>query len=217
MSLPTATRRLERVEQLELVLGERDDQGHFVPLGTGDYLAIRDWVPSQRGMSRKDAAAYYAEQEEQAEARPRADQALRDGLAPRLLLRRSVPLHRGRALGEIDLAAERGDSTLHDSAGLDLEIAPGGHDVAADDAAATDYDVAAQTRACIENIAVVLEEAGAGLDNVVDVTVFLVDMDRDFEAFNSVYGEFFGEIRPTRTTVAVRALPTCNRPVGDGA
>ncbi len=71
-----------------------------------------------------------------------------------------------------------------------------------------DYDVAAQTRATIENIRTVLIAAGAKLEDVVDVTVFLVDMDRDFADFNRVYGELFGEIRPTRTTVAVRALPT---------
>ena len=41
-----------------------------------------------------------------------------------------------------------------------------------------------------------------------ELTVFLVDMDRDFAAFNEVYREYFDEIRPTRTTVAVRALPT---------
>ncbi|MBX2802995.1 MAG: RidA family protein [Myxococcales bacterium] len=71
-----------------------------------------------------------------------------------------------------------------------------------------DYDVSAQTRATIENIRTVLEESGASLEHVVDVTVFLVDMDRDFADFNAVYGEFFSTIRPTRTTVAVRALPT---------
>ena len=73
---------------------------------------------------------------------------------------------------------------------------------------ALDYDAAAQTHAVIRNIAAVLEDAGASLANVVDITCFLVDMDRDFAAFNEVYAEYFGEIRPTRTTVAVRALPT---------
>lgn len=70
------------------------------------------------------------------------------------------------------------------------------------------YDVAAQTRATIENIRTVLEEAGSSLDRVVDVSVFLIDMDRDFKAFNEVYREFFEAIGPTRTTVEVRALPT---------
>lgn len=70
------------------------------------------------------------------------------------------------------------------------------------------YDVAAQTHAVIENVRRVLEAAGARLEDVVDVSVFLVDMDRDFRDFNRVYGEHFAAIGPTRTTVAVTALPT---------
>ena len=70
------------------------------------------------------------------------------------------------------------------------------------------YDVAAQTRATIENIRAVLHAAGARLEDVVDVTVFLVDMKRDFSAFNHVYGDLLGAIGPTRTTVQVFALPT---------
>ena len=54
----------------------------------------------------------------------------------------------------------------------------------------------------------VLEAANARLEDVVDVTVFLVDMQRDFPTFNKVYGEYFASIGPTRTTVEVRALPT---------
>ncbi|HEY1250889.1 MAG TPA: RidA family protein [Thermoanaerobaculia bacterium] len=67
--------------------------------------------------------------------------------------------------------------------------------------------IEAQTRACIANVKTILEDAGSSLEKVVDVTVFLTDMDRDFAAFNRVYGEYFGEIRPTRTTVGVVALP----------
>jgi 2-aminomuconate deaminase len=67
--------------------------------------------------------------------------------------------------------------------------------------------IEAQTRACIENVKAILEDAGSSLDRVVDVTVFLTDVDRDFAAFNRVYGEFFDSIRPTRTTVGVVALP----------
>ncbi len=74
--------------------------------------------------------------------------------------------------------------------------------------AALDYDVAAQTRAVIDNVRIVLEAAGSSLDRVLDVTVFLIDMQRDFDTFNRVYAETFGPIAPTRTTVEVRALPT---------
>jgi len=60
----------------------------------------------------------------------------------------------------------------------------------------------------IDNVSAVLEAAGSSLDNVVDVTAFLVDMDRDFATYNRVYGERLGTIGPTRTTVAISALPT---------
>jgi 2-aminomuconate deaminase len=67
--------------------------------------------------------------------------------------------------------------------------------------------IEAQTRACIENVKAILEDAGSSLTKVVDVTVFLTDIDRDFAAFNRAYGEYFEAIRPTRTTVGVVALP----------
>jgi 2-aminomuconate deaminase len=70
------------------------------------------------------------------------------------------------------------------------------------------YDVAAQTAAVIANVRAVLEAAGSRLEDVVDVTVFLVDMQRDFASFNAVYAEHFAAIGPTRTTVEVGALPT---------
>lgn len=70
------------------------------------------------------------------------------------------------------------------------------------------YDMAAQTRAALDNVKAVLEAAGASMEHVVDVTSFLVDMDRDFAAYNAVYAEVFGEIQPARTTLAIAALPT---------
>jgi reactive intermediate/imine deaminase len=71
-----------------------------------------------------------------------------------------------------------------------------------------DYDVAAQTEAVIENTRRVLDESGATLDDIVDVQVFLINMDRDFKAFNEVYRKHFEHIQATRTTVAIDALPT---------
>ncbi|MFT7518516.1 MAG: 2-aminomuconate deaminase, partial [Kiritimatiellia bacterium] len=76
------------------------------------------------------------------------------------------------------------------------------------DGNALDYDIRAQTRAVINNVRIVLEAAGSSLDKVVDVTSFLVDMDRDFADYNDVYAEFFGDIQAARTTLAVSALPT---------
>ncbi len=71
-----------------------------------------------------------------------------------------------------------------------------------------EYDVYAQTKAVIANVEAILRSSGATLADVLDVTVFLVDMDRDFEGFNRAYTEAFAGIGATRTTIAVRALPT---------
>lgn len=71
-----------------------------------------------------------------------------------------------------------------------------------------DYDAAAQTKAVIENLKAILEDAGSGLEAIVDCQCFLIDMQRDFKAFNEVYRQYFEGIQATRTTVEVRALPT---------
>ena len=71
-----------------------------------------------------------------------------------------------------------------------------------------DYDVAAQTEQVVANVKTILEASGSSLDKVLDVQVFLIDMDRDFAAFNAVYEEHFRDVGATRTTVAIRALPT---------
>ena len=64
------------------------------------------------------------------------------------------------------------------------------------------YDIRKQTRAVLENIKDYLSEIGATLEDVVDVTTFLVNMD-DFSGYNEVYGEFFAATSgPARTTIA---------------
>ncbi len=73
---------------------------------------------------------------------------------------------------------------------------------------ALDYDIKAQTQAVVNNIARILEEAGSSINNVLDVTSFLIDMDRDFKGYNEVWAETLGKVGPTRTTLAIRALPT---------
>ncbi len=70
------------------------------------------------------------------------------------------------------------------------------------------HDIDVQTRACIENVKTILAEAGSSLEKVLDVTVYLTDMKGDFDRFNRAYGEYFGKIQPTRTTVGVDSLPT---------
>lgn len=72
-----------------------------------------------------------------------------------------------------------------------------------------DYDVEAQCHAVFANVRAVLESAGAGWEDLVDVTVFLTDIRRDFAAFNRVYAEYFtADTGPCRTTVEVERLPT---------
>ena len=71
-----------------------------------------------------------------------------------------------------------------------------------------DYDIKAQTHAVVENVRRVVEEAGGTMDQVVDVTTFLVDMKRNFSGYNEVWAETLGKVGPTRTTLAIDALPT---------
>ena len=70
------------------------------------------------------------------------------------------------------------------------------------------HDIEAQCHAVFRNVRSVLEDSGSAWENIVDVTVFLTDMARDFPVYNRIYAEYFGEIRPTRTTVEVGALPS---------
>lgn len=70
----------------------------------------------------------------------------------------------------------------------------------------TTLDIRVQTRAVLQNIAGLLEAHGASLQNVVEVTTFLTNMN-DFGGYNQVWAEFFDEAGPTRTTVAVHQLP----------
>ena len=67
-------------------------------------------------------------------------------------------------------------------------------------------DVTVQTRQVLRNLSAVLEAGGSKLSNVIKTTIFLADME-DFQKVNSVYGEFFKEHKPARSTVAVKALP----------
>lgn len=67
-------------------------------------------------------------------------------------------------------------------------------------------DVAAQTRRVMDNLRGVLQGAGSSLEQVVKVTIYLVDMD-DFAVVNQTYAEYFPDVKPARATVAVQALP----------
>jgi 2-aminomuconate deaminase len=71
-----------------------------------------------------------------------------------------------------------------------------------------DYDIAEEARSVFRNIRFILEDAGSAWENIVDVTVFLTSIERDFQRFNEVYREYFGGVEPCRTTVEVNGLPT---------
>lgn len=71
-----------------------------------------------------------------------------------------------------------------------------------------EHDFAKQVHSVLNNIKVVLEEAGSGFDKIVDVTTFLTNMKRDFKTYNKIYADYFKDIQPTRTTVEVKSLPS---------
>ena len=70
------------------------------------------------------------------------------------------------------------------------------------------YDIEAQCHAVFANVRAVLESAGGCWDELVDITVYLTDIKRDFAIFNSVYAEYFSLDGPCRTTVEVNRLPS---------
>lgn len=75
-----------------------------------------------------------------------------------------------------------------------------------DDMGALQLDIKEQTKAVIENIRDILASVDAGLEDIVEISSYLVDM-ADFSGYNQVYGEYFDFDGPTRTTVAVHQLP----------
>ncbi len=73
------------------------------------------------------------------------------------------------------------------------------------------YEIETQCRAVFENVRLVLDDAGAAWNDIVDVTVFLTNMKEDFPIYNRIYPEYFAgpdKPNPTRTTIEVGALPT---------
>lgn len=72
------------------------------------------------------------------------------------------------------------------------------------------YDIVAQCHSVFANVRAVLDASGARWDDLVDVTVYLTDMARDFAAYNAVWAEYFPDVEtaPCRTTLGITALPT---------
>lgn len=78
--------------------------------------------------------------------------------------------------------------------------------VAVDSMGVTELDIRAQTKAVLANIGYILSEVDCGLEDLVQCTTYLVNMN-DFGGYNEVWAETFDETGPTRTTVAVHQLP----------
>lgn len=70
------------------------------------------------------------------------------------------------------------------------------------------YDIEQQCHSVFQNVRFVLEASGSKWENLVDVTVFLTNMKKDFPVFNKIYAEYFKENQPCRTTIEINALPT---------
>ncbi len=71
-----------------------------------------------------------------------------------------------------------------------------------------EYCIQTQCRSVFNNVKAVLEASGCGWNDLVDVTVFLTNMEDDFDIYNQEYAKYFAENQPCRTTVEVNALPT---------
>lgn len=117
----------------------------------------------------------------------------------------SNPSTLAKPLGKYPYVKRAGDNIY--VSGMSARLADGsvgGASIAAD--GSVQCDVRVQTRLVIEKIRDALATFGAGLDDCVAITSYLVDM-KDFDAYNQAYGEYFSEQGPTRTTVAVHQLP----------
>ena len=70
------------------------------------------------------------------------------------------------------------------------------------------YDIELQCRSVFDNVRYILEESGSSWEQLVDVTIFLTNMKKDFATYNRLYAEYFKDALPCRTTVEINSLPT---------
>ena len=73
---------------------------------------------------------------------------------------------------------------------------------------AVGHDIEAQCHSVFENVRIILKEAGSSWKILIDITVFLTSISRDFDIFNKIYSDYFTDNQPCRTTVEVNSLPT---------
>ena len=70
------------------------------------------------------------------------------------------------------------------------------------------YDIEAQCHSVFKNVKAILEDAGAQWEDLIDVTVYLTNMTKDFPIYNRLWSEYFSKNQPCRTTLEINALPT---------
>lgn len=70
------------------------------------------------------------------------------------------------------------------------------------------YDIETQCHSVFANVKSVLQASGSSWDKLVDVTVFLTNMEADFKIYNRIYASYFKDNQPCRTTVEINGLPT---------
>lgn len=70
------------------------------------------------------------------------------------------------------------------------------------------YDIKAECHSVFANVKAVLEASGSSWEKIIDVTVFLINMKKDFPVYNKIYSEYFMDVQACRTTVEVKSLPT---------
>ncbi|NOK16880.1 RidA family protein [Corallococcus carmarthensis] len=70
------------------------------------------------------------------------------------------------------------------------------------------YDIETQCHSVFRNVRYILEDAGSSWERLMDVTVYLTDMKRDFPTYNRLWAEYFKDNPPCRTTLEINALPT---------
>jgi 2-aminomuconate deaminase len=105
-----------------------------------------------------------------------------------------------KKVGDLLFLSGIGSRNPQDNSIAGLELSPIGEIL--------NYDFEAQVHQVMQNVKEVLESAGAKWEDLVDITVFLINMKRDFATFNRIYAEYFITTQPCRTTLAITALPT---------
>jgi 2-aminomuconate deaminase len=105
-----------------------------------------------------------------------------------------------RRVGDFLFLSGIGSRNPKDNSIPGLEIDPEGNIIK--------YDIVAETHQVMANVKAVLEASGSSWENIIDVTVFLTNMKKDFSTYNKIYSEYFSNVQACRTTVEVKSLPT---------